>query len=182
MKVTFTKVDPRRYFVAIEREHGPALVPRFGPGYDDLMPHDVAHYIVEELFEIELGVWGQLAAGGGGIFKPAPEDDTLRSRRTAQRIAAIGRSDMARSEDLVVVSVAAWERRIGRRKHQTRNVVTEVDPDRLEAAVQRLDEVANQWEAVQYGASLEFEWPRSLTFSAATSQRGRRQPQRTYVV
>ena len=72
MRVTFTKVDTKRYAIAIVREHGPALVPRFAPGYDDLMPHDLAHYVVEEFFGIELGVWGQLAAGGGGIFTRLP--------------------------------------------------------------------------------------------------------------
>ena len=64
MRVVFTKVDAKRYSIAIEREHGPALVPRPAPGYDDLMPHDLAHYVVEEFFGIELGVSRQLAAGG----------------------------------------------------------------------------------------------------------------------
>src|SRR3954462_12200256 len=114
MKVTFIKVDTKRYWIAIDREHGPALVPRPAPGYDDLMPHDLAHYLVEEHFEIELGVWGQLAAGGGGIFAPAPEDNTLKYQRRGQRIAAIGRNDMARSEQLVVLTVSTWERSIDR--------------------------------------------------------------------
>ena len=56
MKVTFTKVDVKRYEITIVREHGPALLPRYGPGYDDLMPHDLAHYLVEESYGIELGV------------------------------------------------------------------------------------------------------------------------------
>ena len=109
MQVTFTKADAKRYTVTIERENGPALVPRFAPGYDDLMPHDLAHYLVEEFFEIELGVWGQLAAGGGGIFTPAPEDNSLQYQRRSQRIGAIGRADMARSEQLVLVTVVTWE-------------------------------------------------------------------------
>ena len=68
MRVTFTRTDVRQYAVAIEREHGPRLVARSAPGYDDLMPHDVAHYVVEEVFGIRLGVFGQLAAGGAGVF------------------------------------------------------------------------------------------------------------------
>src|SRR4051794_26996930 len=98
MKVTFTKADHKRYTITVVRSSGPALVPRFAPGYDDLMPHDLAHYLVEEQYEIPLGVWGQLAAGGGGIFTPAPEDNTLAVKRRAQRIAAVGREDMRRSE------------------------------------------------------------------------------------
>ncbi len=177
--MTFTKVDDKRYLVTIEREHGPALVPRFAPGYDDLMPHDLAHYLVEESYGIQLGVWGQLAAGGGGIFTPAPEDNTLRSQRRAQRIGAVGRADMARSEQLVVLTVFTWERSIGRVKQQTRPASLEVDPEDLAAAVRRMAEVAEQWRALPHGRSLTFTWPRRLVFDAATSPRGRRSPRRT---
>jgi len=178
MEVTFTKVDGKRYAVAIDREHGPALVPRFAPGYDDLMPHDLAQFLVEEQFRIELGVFGQLAAGGGGIFAPAPADNNSRFQRSARRLATIGRDDMARSERLVVVAVAEWERGIGRRKHQPHvpidDVLDDLEPAQLRACIARLDHVSGQWKALQFGGSLTFEWPRQLTFDAAGSQRGRR--------
>jgi hypothetical protein len=178
VRVTFIKVDDKRYSVAIERKHGPALVPRPGPGYDDLMPHDLAHYLVEECFEIELGVWGQLAAGGGGIFAPSPQDNTLNTQRRAKRIAEIGRADMKRSEQLVVVTVSAWERSINRVKHQTREFRIDADPDTLKGAVGRMDEVARRWQALQHGASLTFTWPSHLTFEASNSRRGRRAARR----
>jgi hypothetical protein len=152
MEVSFTKVDDKRHSVSITRELGPPLVPRFGPGYDDLMPHDVAHYLVEEHFGIELGVWGQLAAGGGGIFTPAPQDNTLRYQRRAQRIGAVGRADMQRSERLVVITVATWERSVGRVKHE---------------------------QSLGRGRSLAFAWPRRLTFDGSGSHRGRRTPKAT---
>ena len=174
MKVIFTKLDDKRYSIAIEREHGPALVRRFGPGYDDLMPHDLAHYLVEEFFEIELGVWGQLAAGGGGIFKPAPEDDSLKYRRRSQRIGAIGRADMARSEQLVLITVVTWERSIDRVKNQTGPFPIGVDADTLQGAVRRMGEVARRWQALQHGGSLTFTWPSHLTLDASKSRRGRR--------
>jgi hypothetical protein len=174
MKVTFTKVPDKRYTVAIEREHGPALVPRPGPGYDDLMPHDLAHFLVEEYFEIMLGVWGQLAAGGGGIFTPAPHDNTLNYKRRGHRIGAIGRDDMARSEQLVVVIVSAWERSIDRVKHQTREFPIDIDADTLQGAVHRMDEVARRWQALQHGSSMTFRWPSHLTFEASKARRGRR--------
>jgi hypothetical protein len=179
MQVTFTKVDARRYSVMIVRERGPALVPSRGPGNDDLMPHDLAHFLVEEHFGIELGVWGQLAAGGGGIFWPEPEDNTMRYRRTAQRISEVGRSDMARSEQLTAITVAAWERSIGRVKHQVRPFETDVDADALRGAVERMAELAERWRALPYGGSLTVTWPRELTFDPATSRRGRRPTRRT---
>ena len=178
MQVSFTKTDARRYSIAIEREHGPALVPRFAPGYDDRMPHDLAHYVVEEYFQIELGVWGQLAAGGGGIFAPAPEDNSLLYQRRSQRIGALGRADMARSEQLVLVTVVTWERSIDRVKNQVRPFAIEVDADALRGAVDRMDEVAGRWQALQPGGSLTFAWPRHLTFDASKSRRGRRHADR----
>ena len=182
MLVTFTKADTKRYTVAIEREHGPALVPRHAPGYDDLMPHDVAHYVVEESFGIVLGVWGQLAAGGGGIFTPAPEDNSLRYQRRAQRIAATGRSDMARSERLVGITVTAWERTVGRATHHSTPQPGEVDPDELAGAVRRMGEVAHRWQALPRGGSLTFEWPAALATDPSRSRRGpadrRRSPAR----
>ena len=113
MRVTFTRTGTRQYAVAIEREHGPRLVPRSAPGYDDLMPHDLAHYLVEETFGIRLGVFGQLAAGGAGVFTPASADRTVRVRRSEHRIAAAGRPDMGRSERLVYLCVSQWQRRTG---------------------------------------------------------------------
>ncbi len=178
MRVIFRKVKGNRYFVEIERQHGPPLVPRFGPGYDELMPHDIAHYLVEEHFNIELGVWGQLAAGGFGVFRPAPSDMNSVTRRRAQRIGRIGRSDMARSEALVVVSVAAWERSIGRHPQLVREVSMDVQVERIQAMVGRLDDVARQWRVLRHGSSLMFEWPRRLTVDVASSARGRRQPGR----
>jgi hypothetical protein len=41
------------------------------------MPHDLAHFLVAEYFGIELGVWSQSAGGGGGIYFPVPDDDSL---------------------------------------------------------------------------------------------------------
>ncbi len=178
MEVTFTKVDDKRYSIAIEREHGPALVARSGPGYDDLMPHDLAHYLVEEYFGIELGVWGQLAAGGGGIFSPAPEDNTLRHQRRVRRIAAVGREEMQRSERLVAMVVTAWERSIKRVKHPTTEVPIEVDAEELRGAVRRMGEVAERWRALGRGGSLTFAWPAGLTFDDSRSRRGRRTDRR----
>ncbi|QBR91028.1 hypothetical protein [Nocardioides euryhalodurans] len=173
MRVTFTRVDDHRYTVAIDREHGAPLVSRFAPGFDDLMPHDLAHYLVEEHFGIELGVWGQLAAGGGGIFAPAPEDNTLRHRRRAQRVASMGHADMVRSERLVALTVATWERSVGRVKQQTTAAPVAADPDALRGAVRRLDEVAGRWRTLPHGGSLAFDWPGRLTLDVSKTHRGR---------
>jgi hypothetical protein len=174
MRVAFTKTDGKRYVVGIDRDVEPPLLPRFAPGFDDLMPHDLAHYLVEELYGIELGVFGQLAAGAGGVFSPAPEDRSLKLRRREERIAAIGRADVRRSEQLVQVTMAAWEREVGRTRHQGLPVTVEVAPDLLAAAAHRVHDVSARWAALAHGQSLVFEWPAHLTVHLAGARRGRR--------
>jgi hypothetical protein len=174
MRVTFIKSDRRHYDVAIEREHGPRLVPRGAPGYDDHMPHDLSHYLVEEVFGLQLGVFGQLAAGGEGIFVPAAQDRSVRTRKAAHRLAVAGRADMGRSERLVYLCVSEWQRRAGR----IAALPFGVDPDavtvaELDRAVARLELESRRWRALPAGGSLVFEWPRRLTFNAAGSRLGR---------
>ena len=91
-----------------------------------------------------------------------------------ESIAAIGCEDMACSEQLVVVIVSAWERSIDRIKHQTHEFPIDIDADKLQGAVRRMDEVARRWQALPHGASLTFTWPSRLTFVASKSHRGRR--------
>src|SRR6478672_12663453 len=170
MRVTFTKLDARRYEVAIEREHGPALLPRSGPSLDAQMPHDIEHFVVEEQLGIELGVFGQLAAGGSGIFFPVPADNTLRTKQRAERIAAEGRDDMARSEELTRVVGAAR----GPGSTSRGSVRVDAPADDVAAAVRRLDDLAQEWAALAPGESLTLTWPDRLTVRMGGTRRGRR--------
>ncbi len=174
MQVRFTRSGIRRYVVAIEREQGPPLVPRGGPGYDDHMPHDLAHYVVEEQLGLALGVFGQLAAGGGGMFVPAPADRTVGERRRVQRIAAEGRPDMIRSEAAVRVCMARWQARTGRASGPVAadhdGVVT---PAEMERVVARIEELAARWHALPDGGSLVLEWPARFTGSGSAPTRRR---------
>ncbi len=121
-------------------------------------------------------MWGQLAAGGGGIFWPAPEDNTGRNKQLVRRLAAVGRADMARSEQLTAVVVHAWELSIGRVRHQTRPFEVGLSPEELRAAVARMDATSQRWRALSQGGSITLTWPRTLVFDPAGSQRGRKTP------
>jgi hypothetical protein len=64
MRVTFTRTAERRYRVSVE---GSGLVSSWmepAPGYDSCLPHDMAHFVVENELGITGGVFGQLAIGG----------------------------------------------------------------------------------------------------------------------
>lgn len=174
MRVTFTRVDRAHYRVAVDRDRGPRLAPRLAPGYDDYMPHDLAHFLVELEFGIRLGVFGQLAAGGSGIFAPVPAERTGRARRSDRRLAGIGRADMARSEALVHRCVSEWARRAGRPARLPAAADRAVaDPQDVERTVRRLAAAAKRWHALGPGGSLTFSWPGQLTFDPAGSHAGR---------
>ena len=93
--------------VAIDRELGPPLVPRFDLA--STSAHMTSRTSSSRSTSASSWAWGQLAAGGGGIFFPGPEDNSPSYRRRAQRIGHAGRADMQRSERLVLITVAAWE-------------------------------------------------------------------------
>ena len=71
MQVTFTKTGKRRYRVSVE---GPGVVAAWmepAPGYHERLPHDMAHFVVENELGLAGGIFGQLAAGGtAGTFQP----------------------------------------------------------------------------------------------------------------
>ena len=174
MQVSFTKVDAKRYLVAIDREHGPPLVPRPGPGYDDLMPHDLAHYLVEEEYGDRAGclgparcrrLWHLPAGSRGRLGAGAAYRRADRVRRPARH----GTVGAAR-----VLSMATWERTVGRNRHQGRDMEAALEPEQLEAAVRRLDRESRRWRKLPFGAALTYTWPSRLTFNAAASHRGRR--------
>lgn len=161
MQVTFTRSGGSRYLVTIDREHGPRLQPRYGPGYDEHMPHDIAHFVVEEQLGIRLGVFGQIAAGDSGLFAPNPSERRASDRRRGRsRIAVEGRPDIIRSELAVQRCVPEWLRRTGRGGHgPIGNLDVELAPAELERVVGRLEEVAGRWREIAVGGSLTLDWP-----------------------
>jgi hypothetical protein len=173
MDVTFTLIDDKRYGIAISREHGPDIPLMQAPGYDDWMPHDLAHYLVEEHFGIRLGIFGQTAAGGGS-FAPDPAERSGRSARTAKRLDSIAHAGVGESEALVGICVAAWRRRAY--GEPLPPWVSEADTERegVAACVDRLDELAHRWHALQPGRSLTLTWPRRLTVDPGRMRAGRR--------
>src|SRR5687768_9796091 len=93
MIVTFTRTGDRRYRVSID---GDALEPLFmepAPGYDDRLPHDAAHFIVENELGIMGAVFGQLAIrGNAGTFR---SPDLKKPRKAKKRGSAIAKANKA---------------------------------------------------------------------------------------
>lgn len=165
MKVTFTKVSGRRYLMTVVREHGPQLAPRHGPGYDDRLPHDAVHFIVEAEARLSGGVFGRIAAGHSNMFWPADQTELRRQARheAKWKPSAAEHADMARSEELAGLCQTLWELRAG---HRTEVPLwfASVPPATLESPLAerilaRLDEFAKSWQALPTGGSITLSWP-----------------------
>jgi hypothetical protein len=110
MNVTFTKTGERRYRVLVE---GPGVVTAQmdpAPGYDPLLPHDMAHFVVEHTLGLD-GVFGQLAKGGHAhTFRPVDKPKSSRAARRGDRISAASRRDAELSEKVIFLAQRTWSR------------------------------------------------------------------------
>lgn len=164
--MTFVKSAARRYGVLVERElaHDVAIDP--APGYHDHLPHDLLHFVAEAEWKLDGAVFGQLASGGdAGIFIPVDQSlvaRAMRDRKRAKR--AAGKPRGRRSELLTDILENAWAVRRGVAALPTdwgdRLAAARVSPGRLETVMARVDELAEEWHALEVGGSLTLEWPR----------------------
>ncbi|MEW1863349.1 hypothetical protein AB0399_23780 [Streptomyces sp. NPDC088194] len=165
MDVTFTKAPGRRYQMTVVRERGPELAPRQGPGYDDYLPHDAVHFLVEAEAGLSGAVFGRIAAGRSNIFWAA--DPAVRkrlARREAKRQPdRAEHADMARSETLASLCEPLWQLRAGHRADLPdwfSSIEPGISRSRLvERILVRLDDFAARWHALPAGGSVTLSWP-----------------------
>ena len=164
MKVRFERTGKHRYAVAVLRdEHGDLRMDP-APGYSDLIPHDLVHWVVEAEFGLRDGIFGQLAAGGnGGTFVPTEELRTKAWARQVERRNRSTGSQMGRSEALAAQVYPRWLRHSGNLpgSHYVRQdpPATELSEVELNRAIKRLDALSGQWRAVGLGGSMTVQWP-----------------------
>lgn len=164
MDVTFTKLAGRRYRMAVVRERGPELAPRQGPGYDDYLPHDEVHFLVEAEAGLAAGVFGRIAAGRSNLFWAAdPAVRKRQARREAKRSTSRAEhADMARSESLASVCEPLWNLRAGQRS-ELPDWFSSLAPDvgespLVERILARLDAFATTWNALPPGGTVTLSW------------------------
>lgn len=173
MRVIFKRTGARRYAVILSEPGRAVQRLEPAPGYDDDIPHDLVHYVVEAELRLADGVFGR-AAKGGGTFVPTG-DGTLGARELARerrkqrrREAGLGQRDavrsqeMATSERLAAVCDVMWRRRHGQppdRLRRAPEVLSAEDAPRVARVLARLDELAPLWRGLAQGGELVFEWP-----------------------
>jgi len=167
MDVTFRRTGERRYAVVVEPDGHPAVTMDPAPGFDARLPHDLVHFAVEREHGIELGVFGQLAAGGNlRTFRRLDGTPDRRLRRRGERLAREHFDELAGSEHLAAEALRAWVR--GPRPHAD---------ERLERVCARLDELSARWTALPVGEAITVTWPATrLNLHAAAPARHRAAP------
>jgi hypothetical protein len=172
MRVTFRRVGERRYAVIVELPGEAPQTISPAPGYDEHIPHDLVHYVVEAELGLEAGVFGRAARGGGTFYAadaatPARQQ-ARRRRRQARREQALRRDrdceeQLNTSERLAYLCDVAWRRRHGQRPDPAfwspRAAVSALDAARVARVVSRLDQLAPLWNRLPIGGALALTWP-----------------------
>jgi len=184
MDVTFARTGARRYGVFVERADHPPLEMDPAPGYDDELPHDLVHFVVEEELGLTRGVFGQLAAGGdAGGFRIVPGQPDAREmararrkqKKRGSRLTREGMDEGVFSERAASICEYEWRRRSpdpGRRakaaeeEAYARKVRAELSPEELAALSEpvlericaRLEETSARWASLEVGQSITLPW------------------------
>lgn len=172
MRVIFRRIGERRYAVVVEVPGKGAQTMNPAPGFDEHIPHDLVHYVVEAELGLEAGVFGRAARGGGTFYAAEPatnsREQARRRRKQARREQGLRRArayeeQLTTSERLAYLCDVAWRRRHGQRPDpafwQPSSPVSTLDAARVERVVSRLDELAPLWNQLPVGGELALTWP-----------------------
>lgn len=184
MIVSFRKESDRHYSITITKRDGSRLRMGRAPGFDDWLPHDLQHLIVEKALNLKSGVFGQVEAGGtAGTFHELEEGGSKRERarrrralnRKGRSLASAGQSDSARSERATIVCLYHWMKHSERPEVRAeagkiRDVALSTlaamsAPERSAYSNELLDDIAcemerlsSRWQRTGIGESLEVVW------------------------
>ena len=186
MILVFQRTGERRYAVEAQRSGRPVVVMNPAPGYDQLIPHDMMHLVVEAQLGLNRGVFGQLAAGGedGTFHVPMHSGDNSRKlarmrkrqRGKGQKLLREGRGECQRSERATYICWYEWLARsssndriklaqtMEKQAKQVRDVARDAElpllTDRkLDEICEHLDELSSHWSSLEVGQSIAVRWP-----------------------
>jgi hypothetical protein len=123
------------------------------PGYDARLPHDMAHFIVENELGIKGGVFGQLAAGGtAGTFIPVDVEKRRKIARRGDRIATTNQKDAQLSERLVFIASQVWQDKADP------TAFKEVATEDIKRVVREFEAASAIWSKLAVGESMTLVW------------------------
>lgn len=168
--IDITKSRGQRYSSTIRRTDG-VVVELDGGGYNriggrtDRVPHDIAHFVVEQHLGLTRGLWGVLASGGivqNATFAAGrrPPHALRRAKAHTDRF-----GEQLRQAEVLVRAVAdlalsgsprdvdGFRRAVGPRWS-----TPTVTADRLQAACEALHDAAAHWQRMEPDEAMTLEW------------------------
>jgi hypothetical protein len=138
-----------------------------GGGYNKVggrIPHDLAHFVVEDALGLEAGLWGVLAAGG--MFEHAKVIEGRRPPHFAKRAQAVvdAAGDRLSQAEMLTRFVCdqaldGADRDVERLKRSAGSRWWRpVSADALERACGELRRMAKRWAALRVGESIQVAW------------------------
>jgi hypothetical protein len=186
MIVVFRRVRERGYAVEARRSAFPDLEMNPAPGYDQLIPHDLMHMVVEAQLGLYRGVFGQLASGGdAGTFHPVFTDNETtreiarvrtRVKERGRKLLREGRDHCAQSERATYICWQHWlaqsqatdaratSQTMTQQAKEVRDVATATESGaltqtKLAEICKHLNTLSSQWSRLAVGESLAVRWP-----------------------
>ena len=124
------------------------------PGYDPRLPHDMAHFVVENELGL-MGVFGQLASGGHAhSFRPIDEPKNIRAAKRGDRISTESRRDAEQSEKVIFLAQRTW---LGGPIDDV-YPVKEVSAGEIARICSEFERVSSIWSKLPVGGSMTLEW------------------------
>jgi NADH dehydrogenase/NADH:ubiquinone oxidoreductase subunit G len=185
VKIEFHKTGERRYAVKILRENLPDLEMNPAPGFDDLMPHDLCHLIVEQVLQIESAIFGQLTKNGtAGTFRNAPsnskntKNDSRQQRKSARKgkkMVKENLEDYAKSERATYICWQNWlensadeklKKRAAEMKENAESIINQMlaneksgyTKETLAKVRERMSELSEKWQNLKSGEFMTVNW------------------------
>jgi hypothetical protein len=167
--IEFFKPERRRYRSVLHRRDG-LVVELDGGGYNKVggpareLPHDLAHFVVEDALELEAGLWGVLAAGGMfGHAKVIAGRRAPHAARRAQAVVDAAGDRLSQAEMLTRfvcdLALDGADRDVRRLKAAAgERWWRETPAEQLERACRALRETSVRWRDLRPGEALTVVW------------------------
>ena len=184
MDLVFRRTGQRRYAIEAMPSGLPTLHMDPAPGYDEHLPHDMLHAIVEAVLNLNNAIFGQLASGGdAGTFylkeagKLSRNEARLR-RRIKKKGVQLSRKGEAESLQSERASFVCWQEWLSRSSNpllrkkshamteqmqHIRNAMTQEELELLDKKMDQicahLDTLSACWHKADLGKSMGIRWP-----------------------
>lgn len=170
MRLRLKRLDERRYETEITRSDGVAYLVK-GVGHMGVIPHDLAHFVVEQGLGIRQGFWGSVAAGA--VFGSQTYLGGRRRPQAAQRSKAILKANqkvLTETEILVGLFNDAFTDGLGKGSRELRSRLRrytwtppgqqprDITDAQITAVCAGWEAMHQSWNALEIGATLELEW------------------------